>query len=159
MFRGWRYGWPAIPGWRILPADLDRRYANENLPDHADLLANLIRWAAGRIPLEVRGASMIDCHLYRQLGRVILHLVNLTNAGAWRAPVEELIPVGPLQVRVQLPPEVRGHHGESLVATGKVPVKPKFLKHILRLLFSPLSRSLHAYRRHVATLQNQYFAI
>jgi hypothetical protein len=61
------------------------------------LLANLVRWAAAsRIPLEVRGAGLIDCHLYRQPGRVILHLVNLTNAGAWRSPVDELIPVGSL---------------------------------------------------------------
>ena len=99
-----------------MPADLDRRYANDNLPDHADLLGNLIRWAArGRIPLELRGAGLIDCHLYRQRA-VILHLVNLTNAGAWRGPVDELTPVGPLQVRVQMPPEVRGHRGECLVA-------------------------------------------
>jgi hypothetical protein len=77
-----------------LAADLDRRYANENLPDHADLLANLARWVtADRIPLEVRGAGLIDCHLYRQPGRVILHLVNLTNPGAWRSPVDELISV------------------------------------------------------------------
>jgi hypothetical protein len=106
-----------------LAADLDRRYANENLPDHAALLANLARWAtAGKIPLEVRGAGLIDCHLYRQPGRVVLHLVNLTNPGAWRSPVDELIPVGPLQVRVQLPPDVRGHRGECLVAARKLAV-------------------------------------
>jgi hypothetical protein len=106
-----------------LAADLDRRYANENLPDHGDILANLVRWAtAGRIPLEVRGAGLIDCHLYRQQGRAILHLVNLTNAGAWRAPMEELIPVGPLQVRVRLPRDVRGHRGECLVAGRKLAV-------------------------------------
>ena len=29
-----------------LPADIDRRYARDNLPDHADLLANIVRWAA-----------------------------------------------------------------------------------------------------------------
>jgi len=106
-----------------LPADLDRRYANENLPDHGDLLGNLIRWAAhGRIPLELRGAGLIDCHLYRQPGRLILHLVNLTNVGAWRGPVDELTPVGPFQVRVQLPPKVRGHRGECLVAGRRVGV-------------------------------------
>jgi hypothetical protein len=30
-------------------------------------------------------------------------LINLTNAGTWRAPVDALIPVGPLSVRVKLP--------------------------------------------------------
>jgi hypothetical protein len=100
-----------------------RRYANYNLPGHADLLGNLVRWLRpDGIPLEVRGTGLIGCHLYRQTGRVILHLVNLMNAGAWRGPVDELTPIGPLQVRVQLPPEVRGHHGTCLVAARKVGV-------------------------------------
>jgi hypothetical protein len=87
----------------FLPADLDRRYARDHLPDHANLLANLVRWAArDEIPLAVDGPGLIDCHLYRQPGRLILHLVNLTSAGTWRAPVEELIPVGPLKIRVPL---------------------------------------------------------
>ena len=33
-----------------LPADIDRRFAIDNLPDHGDLLANLVRWAvAGQL--------------------------------------------------------------------------------------------------------------
>ena len=32
----------------FLPADVDRRYAREHLPDHALLLANVIRWAAAQ---------------------------------------------------------------------------------------------------------------
>jgi hypothetical protein len=87
-----------------MPADIDRRYAREHLPDHGDLLANVIRWAsADSLPLTVEGPGLIDCHLYRQQDRIILHLVNLTSAGTWRAPVEELIPVGPLKVKVRLP--------------------------------------------------------
>ena len=87
-----------------LPADLDRRFARDNLPDHGNLLANLVRWASGdAIPLSVEGPGLVDCHLYRQQGRLILHLVNLTGAGTWRAPVEEFIPVGPLRVQVRLP--------------------------------------------------------
>ena len=87
-----------------LPADIDRRYENGNIPDHGDLLANLVRWAAkDSLPIEVHGPGLIDCHLYRQQNRLVLHLLNLTSAGTWRAPVEELIPVGPLTVRVKLP--------------------------------------------------------
>jgi hypothetical protein len=93
----------------FLPADLDRRFSRDHLPDHGDLLANLVRWAAkDDIPLIVEGPGLIDGHLYRQPGRAILHLVNLTNAGTWRAPVDELIPVGPLNVSVRLPADVRG---------------------------------------------------
>jgi hypothetical protein len=87
-----------------MPADIDRRYAREHLPDHGNLLANVIRWAsADSLPLAVDGPGLIDCHLYKQGERMILHLVNLTSAATWRAPVEELIPVGPLKVRVRAP--------------------------------------------------------
>lgn len=103
----------------FLPADLDRRYARENLPDHGDLLANLVRWTArDDIPLSVAGPGMIDCHLYRQANRLILHLLNLTSAGTWRAPVEEYIPVGPIGVRVRLPSGV-GTGGVRLLVSTK----------------------------------------
>jgi hypothetical protein len=86
----------------FLPADIDRRFGRDNLPDHGDLLANLVRWAAkDPLPLSVEGPGLIDCHLYRQQDRLILHLVNLTNPGTWRQPVQELIPIGPLRVKVR----------------------------------------------------------
>ncbi len=92
----------------FMPADIDRRYARDNLPDHGDLLANLVRWAAAEtIPIAIEGPGLVDCHLYRQQKRLILHLVNLTNAGTWRAPVEELISVGPLRVKVRNPEGLR----------------------------------------------------
>lgn len=101
----------------FLPADLDRRFARDNLPDHGDLLASLIRWTAKEdIPLRVTGPGLIDCHLYRQADRLILHLVNLTSAGTWRQPVHELIPVGPLQVEVRCPADMRCRSARFLVA-------------------------------------------
>jgi hypothetical protein len=105
----------------FLPADCDRRFARDNLPDHGNLLANLVRWAAkDAIPLNVNGAGLVDCHLYHQMGRLILHLVNLTSAGTWRQPVDELIPIGPLQVRVRLPGDVRAKHARLLVAGKQI---------------------------------------
>ena len=104
-----------------LPADYDRRFARDNLPDYGNLLANAVRWAArDDLPLRVEGPGLIDCHLYRQEGRVILHLLNLTNAGTWRAPVDELIAVGPLRVSVRLPEGMRGRRLQRLVAGGEV---------------------------------------
>ena len=103
-----------------LPADIDRRFARENLPDHGNLLANLVRWACGdNIPLAVEGPGLIDCHLYRQPGRLVLHLLNLISAGTWRQPIDELIPVGPFKVRVRLPKDVRGASVQFLVAAAK----------------------------------------
>jgi hypothetical protein len=100
-----------------LPADLDRRYAAEHLPDHARLLANVIRWAAGAtIPLDVKGTGLVDCHLYAQPGRLILHLVNLTSEAAWRAPLDELIRVGPFDVSMSVPPGMTRASARLLVA-------------------------------------------
>lgn len=101
----------------FLPADVDRRYARESLPDYGNLLANVVRWAAaGEIPLQVEGHGLFDCNLYTQPGRVIAHVVNLTATA--RMPIDELIPVGPLKVGVKAP----GHSVKTLVS--KTPIAP-----------------------------------
>jgi hypothetical protein len=92
-----------------MPADIDRRYAREHLPDHAALLANIVRWAAhDDLPIAVEGTGLIDCHLYEQPARLVLHVVNLTSEATWRAPLHELIRVGPFTIRVRVPRPVRG---------------------------------------------------
>jgi hypothetical protein len=86
-----------------LAADVDRCYGRRGLPDHGDLLANAVRWAArDATPLRVDGPGYVDCHLYRQDGRLILHLINLSGCNAWPAYLEEHLPVGPLRVSVRL---------------------------------------------------------
>jgi hypothetical protein len=105
----------------FMPADIDRRYAKEHLPDHATLLTNIVRWAAGdSLPLAIDGTGLIDCHLYEQPGRLILHLVNLTSEATWRAPVDELIRVGPFKVKVRLPQGTARPSARLLVA-GRQP--------------------------------------
>lgn len=107
----------------FLPADLDRRYGREHLTDHGNLLANVVRWAAGdSVPLRVTGAGLLDCHLYRQGPRLILHVVNLTSAATWRAPLEELIRVGPIAVGLRVPEGVRARSARLLVSGGTRPV-------------------------------------
>jgi hypothetical protein len=109
-------------------ADLDRRFAADNFPDHGDVLANGVRWAArDELPLEVTGSGLVNCELYeqREKSRMILHVVNVTSAGSWRPPVHELIAVGPLQVRVRVagfePRQAR------LLVAGGLPVPAKAL--------------------------------
>ncbi len=103
------------------PAEIDSRYGKDHLPDHGNLLANAVRWAAGdnRV-LDVQGPGLLDCHLYAQQDNLILHVVNLSNEAAWKAPVEELIPVGPLTVSVKLPTGLAGHSAHSLVSQEKI---------------------------------------
>ncbi len=111
-------GGDAVSRVAFLPADIDRRYAHDHLPDHADLLANIVRWCAGdSIPVTIEGPGMLDCHLYRQEGnrRYILHLVNLSSGATWRPPMEESLPVGPIRVKVNVP----GTAVRLLVASGE----------------------------------------
>jgi hypothetical protein len=61
----------------------------------------------------VEGIGLIDCHLYHQPGRLVLHLVNLTATG--QTPVHAHIPVGPFQVTVQCPADVAGTAASLLV--------------------------------------------
>ncbi|HAH24663.1 MAG TPA: Tat pathway signal protein [Prolixibacteraceae bacterium] len=108
----------------FIPADFDRQFGRYNLPDHGNLLANAIRWASkGEIPLTVEGKGLLDCHLYKQHGRLVLHIVNLTSAGTWRQPIDEYIPVGPIKVSVQLPEDVRGRGVQLLVSDQKASCK------------------------------------
>ena len=62
---------------------------------------------------------------YRQPQRLILHLVNLSSPGAWRQPIDELIPIGPLKVKVKLPGDVAGNKIRLLVAGTSVPGTPE----------------------------------
>jgi Hypothetical glycosyl hydrolase 6 len=106
-----------------MPADVDRRYAREHLPDHAALVANVVRWAAGgNVPLAVEGAGLVDCHLYEQSGRLILHMVNLTSEATWRAPLDELIRVGPFRVMIRLPHHLTRPTARLLVSEADRPV-------------------------------------
>ncbi len=105
-------------------ADLDRRFARDNNPDFGNLLANAVRWAVrDDIPLQVEGPGLLDWHLYHQPGRAIAHCVNLTNEGTWRAPIDELIPVGPLRARIRLPQDVRGSRVQLLVSQRRPAVQ------------------------------------
>jgi hypothetical protein len=104
----------------FMPADIDRRYAREHLPDHAALLANIVRWAAGdSVPIVVEGTGLLDCHVYEQPGRLIVHLVNLTSEATWRAPVDELIRVGPFKVRIRPPRGAAASRPVRLLVAGR----------------------------------------
>src|SRR5581483_8903631 len=101
----------------FLPADIDRRYSRDRLPDYANLLANIVRWAAnGTIPFSLAGHGLFDCNIYTQPGRVIAHIVNLSATG--RMPIDDLIPSGPLDVAVRLPNDVAGHTARSIVTSA-----------------------------------------
>jgi len=101
----------------FLPAEIDRLYSRDNLPDHGALLANLARWAArDDIPLQLEGRGVFDCNLYTQPGRVIAHVVNLTATGRMPVSDDDLIPSEALKLGVRLPEGVRGRSARMLVS-------------------------------------------
>lgn len=113
----------AARGGRVafLPAEIDKQFGRYNLPDHGNLLENLVRWAVkDNIPLAVEGPGLVDFHLYHQSNRLILHVVNLTSAATWRAPIHEFIKIGPLNVKVKLPEGVSGRRLRTLVSDQKI---------------------------------------
>ena len=48
---------------------------------------------------------------------MILHLVNLTSEATWQAPLNELIRVGPFEVKVRLP-QPRAQAAARLLVSG-----------------------------------------
>lgn len=108
----------------FMPADFDRQFGRFNHPDHGNLLTNIIRWSTKEdLPFMIEGAGLVDCHLYQQPGRMVLHIVNLTSAATWRQPLDELIAIGPLKVKVKLPKLVSGRNCKMLVSNQRtVPI-------------------------------------
>jgi len=89
-------------GGRIiyLAADIDRCFRRDNFPDHGNLLINLTRWVSeDTLPIKIEGPGLIDCQIYKQDNRLVIHLVNLT--GSTEQPMHELVPVGPLHIQIK----------------------------------------------------------
>ncbi len=47
-------------------------------------------------------------------------MVNLTSAATWRQPLDELISIGPLKVKVKLPASVSGKNIRALVSKQNI---------------------------------------
>jgi hypothetical protein len=106
-----------------LPWDIDRTFWDVMAVDHLRLLQNAIAWAANEpAPVEVAGAGVLDVAIWRQRSSVTVHLVNLTNPMMMKGPLREVIPIGPLTVRVRLPDGVHAKAVTLLTAGTTVPV-------------------------------------
>jgi hypothetical protein len=87
-----------------VPWDIDRTFWEVMCVDHLQLLQNVVAWAANEPqPVEVEGPGILDVSIWQQKDSVTVHLVNLTNPMMMKGPLRELIPVGPLRVRIRLP--------------------------------------------------------
>jgi len=71
--------------------------------------------------VEVEGPGLLDVTAWRQRDSMTVHLVNLTNPMMMKGPLREVLPVGPLRVRVRLPTGLRARRVQLLTA-GTSPV-------------------------------------
>jgi hypothetical protein len=115
-----------IGGSRVayVPWDISRTFWDVLAPDHGRLLRNLVRWTMNEPqPVEIDGPGLLDVTIWRQRTSMTVHLVNLTNPMMMKGPIREVLPVGPLRVRVRMPGglEPRGIH--LLTAGSSLPVE------------------------------------
>jgi hypothetical protein len=102
--------------------DIDRCYGRALLPDHGILIANAVRWASnGALPLSLEGPGHIDCKLYRQDNRLIVHLTNLTGSNL-TGYLDEFIPVGPYTLTLNIQ-DLKPKSAFMTVQQKKAPIK------------------------------------
>ena len=82
-------------------------------------------WATNEPPpVEVEGPGVLDVTVWRQRESMTVHLVNLTNPMMMKGPLRETIPVGPLRVRIRIPPSSRARRVQLLTAGTTVNAQP-----------------------------------
>ena len=86
-------------------ADVDRCHAREEQFEHSLLIGNAIRWALDKqLTVKISGGrGMITPSLYTAKNRYILHLNNRIITTRVPGRQNNLIPIGPIEVRVKCP--------------------------------------------------------
>jgi hypothetical protein len=106
-----------------VPWDISRTFWDVLAPDHGRLLGNLIRWTANEpAPVEVDGPGIVDVAIWQQPTSITVHLVNLTNPMMFKGPLREVLPIGPLRVRVRMPGGREPRAVRLLTAGAGVPI-------------------------------------
>jgi hypothetical protein len=101
----------------FFPWDISRTFWEVMAVDHLRLIRNAVAWAAGEAqPVEVEGAGVVDVTIWRQRDSMTVHLVNLTNPMMMKGPLREVIPVGPLRLRIRVPAGARAKSVHLLTA-------------------------------------------
>ncbi len=108
-----------------IPWDIDRTFWDVLCVDHLRLLRNAVKWAANEpAPVEVEGPGVFDVTIWRQAESMTVHLVNLTNPMMMKGPLREVIPVGPLRVRIRIPSTLRPRRVQLLTTGTTVSAQP-----------------------------------
>lgn len=103
-------------------ADIDRCFARDENAEHGMLIANAVRWALGeRSLLSIAGGrECISPSLYVQGKRQVLHLNNRILTSRVPGRVTQLIPIGPVQVRLRIAPGAKPPAEVALRVSGQL---------------------------------------
>ncbi|MBI2690209.1 MAG: beta-galactosidase trimerization domain-containing protein [Acidobacteria bacterium] len=105
------------------PGDIERSAWRSGNSDLSLLLQNAIRWVSrGQSPVTVSGEGMAEIFAWETAPGYAIHILNYNNPNMTRPWIRKGYPLGPQQVRVELPPGVRISRVE-LLAAG---TKPRF---------------------------------
>lgn len=103
-------------------ADIDRLYGRDQIPDHGMLIQNALNWCArGEWQVRLSGPGDFDVRMYRQPGRRIVHVVNITGSNPVGGYIEESLPMGPVTLEVAGAQNVRARR---LVSGGDCAAQP-----------------------------------
>lgn len=126
------------------PWDIERTFWEVLCVDHLKLLRNAVAWVTNEAsPVTVTGPGVFDLTVWRQRHSLTVHLVNLTNPMMMKGPLRELIPIGPLTVRVQLPAG-RQPRRVQLLAGGRVPATERSHQYLIVKVASILDHEVVA---------------
>lgn len=112
-------------GGRIvyLAADIDRRYGEATLPDHGDLLKNLILWLLeDRMPYTISGNGYLASVMYARENSKLLHIINLSGADLYPGFAENVCPVNSISISIPVEYPGKPITVTSLVSGENLPV-------------------------------------
>ncbi|MBM7783710.1 alpha-amylase family protein [Tenggerimyces flavus] len=105
-------------------ADLDRTAGRDARADHLRLLGELVRWTVDAPALlEVDGEGRLDCRLYAQAEGLVLNLVSVGSYDPIPGTHDELVPVGPFDVRIRHEQLTAGSTVRALVSEQDLPAE------------------------------------
>ena len=106
------------------PGDIDRSCWRSGNTDLSLLLQNSVRWLLrGSTPIEVKGEGVAEVFAWETDPGFAIHIVNYNNPNMIKGWVRQHYPIGPQQVRIELPEGVKISKVQALRAETTLPHK------------------------------------
>ncbi|MCW4459819.1 alpha-amylase family protein [Microbacterium sp. MPKO10] len=105
-----------------IPADLDRCAFREEQPDHVRVIANSLAWALnGRGRIKVECQAPVNSNVYRRHDGFVVHINNLITTTSTPGRQADVVPYGPVGVRLRVDDGARIRRVVGLVDSGDLP--------------------------------------